>query len=73
MTRCSGAASSPERLRTARDAACSNPRTSLRIIALPWEMWRALIAVLRTKGLPSMLEDADDLKKQLDVSSELSG
>ena len=38
----------------------------MRIIELPWETWRAIIAVLRAKGLASMLEHADHLERQLE-------
>ena len=32
---------------------------------LPWETWRAIIAVLREKALPYMLDHADALEQQL--------
>jgi hypothetical protein len=35
-------------------------------ITLPWEDWRAVIAVLREKALPSMLEHADYLEQRLE-------
>ena len=35
-------------------------------IELPWETWRAVIAVLRAKGLLYMLEHADHLERQLE-------
>jgi hypothetical protein len=35
-------------------------------ITLPWEDWRAVIAVLREKALPYMLEHADYLEQQLE-------
>jgi hypothetical protein len=35
-------------------------------IKLPWETWRAVIAALREKGLPYMLEHADSLEQQLE-------
>ena len=35
-------------------------------IELPWETWRAVIAALRAKGLPSMLVHADYLEWQLE-------
>jgi hypothetical protein len=35
-------------------------------IDLPFETWRAVINALRAKGLPSMLEHADHLERQLD-------
>jgi hypothetical protein len=35
-------------------------------IRLPWETWRAVIDVLRAKGLPYMLEHADLLEQQLE-------
>ena len=35
-------------------------------IELPWETWRAVIAVLREKGLPYMLEHADYLERHLE-------
>jgi hypothetical protein len=38
----------------------------MRTITLPWEDWRAVIAVLREKALPSMLEQADRLEQQLE-------
>jgi hypothetical protein len=38
----------------------------MRTITLSWEDWRAVIAVLRVKGLPSMLEHADLLEQQLE-------
>jgi hypothetical protein len=31
----------------------------MRTIELPWETWRAVIAALREKGLPYMLEHVD--------------
>ena len=33
---------------------------------LPWETWRAVIAVLREKALPSMLEHANVIEEQLE-------
>jgi len=41
-------------------------RGRMRLIALPWETWRVVIAVLREKALPSMLEHADALEQQLE-------
>ena len=38
----------------------------MRTITLPWETWRAIIAVLREKGLPSMREHADYLEWHLE-------
>jgi hypothetical protein len=38
----------------------------MRTIALPWDDWRAVIAVLREKGLPSMLEHANVIEEQLE-------
>jgi hypothetical protein len=35
-------------------------------IELPFETWRAIIAVLRQKGVPYMLEHADHLERHLD-------
>jgi hypothetical protein len=35
-------------------------------ITLSWEDWRAVSAVLREKGLPSMREHADCLEQQLE-------
>jgi hypothetical protein len=35
-------------------------------VALPWETWRAVIAVLRAKALPHMLNHADELEQQLE-------
>lgn len=32
---------------------------------LPWDTWRAVIAVLRETALPSMLEHADVLARQV--------
>jgi hypothetical protein len=37
----------------------------MRAIELPWETWRAIIAVLREKALPYMLRHADLLEQQL--------
>jgi hypothetical protein len=37
----------------------------MRSIELPWEAWRAVIAVLREKALPYMLDHADELEQQL--------
>src|SRR5829696_8891491 len=37
---------------------------SMNTIILSWEDWRAVIAVLREKALPSMREHADRLKRQ---------
>ena len=44
------------------------PRTmvvSMNTITLPWETWRAVIAALRARGVPYMLEHADYLEQQL--------
>jgi len=38
----------------------------MRTIELPWETWRAVIAILREKAVPCMLEDADALEQQLE-------
>jgi hypothetical protein len=38
----------------------------MRTIELPWETWRDVIAVLREKALPYMLEHADYLEQQLE-------
>ncbi len=38
----------------------------MRTITLPWETWRAVIAVLREKALPYMREHADQLEQQLE-------
>jgi hypothetical protein len=38
----------------------------MRTIMLPWETWRALIAVLREKALPCMREHANYLEQQLE-------
>jgi hypothetical protein len=38
----------------------------MRTITLPWETWRTVIAVLREKGLPSMLEHATVIEAQLE-------
>jgi hypothetical protein len=38
----------------------------MRTIELPWETWRAVIAMLRDKGLPYMLEHADYLERHLE-------
>jgi len=35
-------------------------------IELPWETWRAVIAVLREKGLPPMLDHAESLEHHLE-------
>ena len=35
-------------------------------ITLPWETWRAVIAALRAKGLPYMLEHANVIEEQLE-------
>ena len=35
----------------------------MRTIELSWETWRAVIAALRDKALPSMLEHADYLEQ----------
>ena len=37
----------------------------MRTIELPRETWRAVIAILREKALPCMLEHADYLAQQL--------
>jgi len=36
------------------------------VVELPWEIWPAVIAALRAKGLPSMREHADYLEPQLE-------
>ena len=38
----------------------------MRTIALSWETWRAIIATLRERALPYMLEHADQLEQQLE-------
>jgi hypothetical protein len=38
----------------------------MRTITLPWESWRAVIAVLRDSGLPYKREHADVLEQQLE-------
>jgi hypothetical protein len=38
----------------------------VRTITLPWETRRAIIAVLREKAVPLMLEHADCLRQQLE-------
>jgi hypothetical protein len=35
-------------------------------VELPFATWRAVIDALRAKGLPSMLEHADQLERKLD-------
>ncbi len=37
----------------------------MRAMSLPWDTWRAVIAVLHEKALPSMLDDADRLEQPL--------
>jgi hypothetical protein len=39
---------------------------SLRKVELSWEDWRAVIAVLRAKALPYMLEHADHIERLLE-------
>jgi hypothetical protein len=39
---------------------------SMNAITLSWETWRAVIAALREKAVPSMLEHADRLEQQLE-------
>jgi hypothetical protein len=38
----------------------------MKTITLSWEVWRAVIAVLREKALPYMLEHADVIEEQLE-------
>ena len=38
----------------------------MRRVELPWEDWRAVIAVLCEKALPSMLEHADHIERLLE-------
>src|ERR687898_3598203 len=38
---------------------------AMNAIELPWEPWRAVIAALREKGLPYMLEHANVIEEQL--------
>jgi hypothetical protein len=38
----------------------------MRTIELPWETWRAVIAALRAKGLPYMLQHADHIERLLE-------
>ena len=38
----------------------------MRSIELPWEDWRSVIAALREKALPYMLQHADSLEQQLE-------
>jgi hypothetical protein len=37
-----------------------------RTIELPWETWRAIIAALREKALPYMLQHADHIERLLE-------
>jgi hypothetical protein len=46
-----------------RDPGYSEAR--MRTIALPWQTWRAVIAVQREKGLPPVLEHANVIEEQL--------
>jgi hypothetical protein len=39
---------------------------SMNTITLPWETWRAVIAALRAKGVPYMLEHANLIEEQLE-------
>jgi hypothetical protein len=36
------------------------------VVTLPLETWRSVVAALREKGLPSMLEHADRLELQVE-------
>jgi hypothetical protein len=45
---------------------------SMRTIALSWETWRAVIAVLREKGLPYMLEHANVIEELLERHAPIS-
>ncbi len=38
----------------------------MNMIELPWETWRAVIAALREKALPYMLEHADHIERLLE-------
>jgi len=38
----------------------------MQAIELPWETWRAIIAILREKALPYMLEHANVIEEQLE-------
>lgn len=38
----------------------------MNVVELPFETWRAVIDVLRAKGLPYMLEHADHLERLVD-------
>ena len=38
----------------------------MRTITLPWEAWRAVIAVLRASGLPYKLDHADHIERLLE-------
>jgi hypothetical protein len=38
----------------------------MQTIELPWEDWRAVIAVLREKAVPYMLEHADHIERLLE-------
>jgi hypothetical protein len=44
----------------------------MNVITLSWETWRAVIAVLREKGLPYMLEHAIMIEEQLERRSLLT-
>ncbi len=37
----------------------------MNVITRPWETWRVVVAMLREKGLPSMLEQATVIEEQL--------
>jgi hypothetical protein len=43
----------------------ARPGQTVNTIELPWETWRAVIAVLREKALPSVLEHANVIDEQL--------
>ena len=38
----------------------------MNMITLSWEDWRAVIAVLRKKGLPYMVDQANSIEQQLE-------
>jgi len=35
-------------------------------VALPWDLWRAVIAALRLQGVPHMIEHADRIEAALE-------
>jgi hypothetical protein len=65
-TRAAPVASQSHSVRTENNASTVSSEVVVRRVELSWEDWRAVIAVLRIKALPYMLEHADHIERILE-------